>query len=258
MLPVEPPVALLLVAIALVAGVGITSLGPGGIFVTIALFVLAPITSAEVAGTASATFVATGLLGTAAYGRSGEFAAGPARELAILLSLASVLGALVGTQLNLRSSERLFGLLLGAFVLLVGLSLLYREWIGLAPVDRLAAATPRTRRTSIVAIGLAVGAVGGLLGVGGPVLAVPLLVTLGTPMLVALAAAQLQSVFLAGAATIGYAAAGAVSLPLVVLVGVPQLAGVLVGWRLAHRLDPHRLRLALGVVLLAVAPAIAL
>jgi len=38
---------------------------------------------------------------------------------------------------------------------------------------------------------------------------------------------------------------------------VPQLFGVVVGWRLAHRIAERRLRIALGAVLLAIAPWIA-
>ena len=59
-----------LVVIALFAGVGITTIGPGGIFVTIALYVLTPLPSATVAGTAHATFIATGIVASLAYVRS--------------------------------------------------------------------------------------------------------------------------------------------------------------------------------------------
>ena len=57
-------IMILLLVIALVGGVCITTIGPGGIFVTIALFALLPISPSTVAGTASATFIATGIVGS--------------------------------------------------------------------------------------------------------------------------------------------------------------------------------------------------
>jgi hypothetical protein len=56
----------------LIAGIGITAVGPGGVLVTIGLFALTGLSPAEVAGTAIVTHVATGAAGTAAYVRSGR------------------------------------------------------------------------------------------------------------------------------------------------------------------------------------------
>lgn len=247
---------ILLTIIALFAGIGITAIGPGGIFITVALFILVPITSAEVAGTASATFIATGLLGSAVYLRSGEFTAGYARELALLLSGASIAGALIGSQANLILPEQVFGYLLAIFIACVGGLIIYREVVGLKPSTRLEEVPDRQRRILIVTIGTGIGFLGGMLGVGGPVVAVPILVILGVPMLVAVAVAQVQSVFISAFATVGYVAADAVSLPLVLFVGAPQLIGVIVGWQVAHRVEPARLRIVLGVVLILVAPTL--
>lgn len=255
---VSPELAALLIVIALFAGVGITAIGPGGVFVTIALFALTPLSTAEVAGTASATFVATGLLGSAVYFQSGEFAQGYAREMAIVLSGASILGAVAGSQLNLLLPERVFGYLLSLFVACIGMVIVYRERVGLQPSNRLDSVPDRQRRILIGTIGFGIGVLGGLLGVGGPVVAVPILVVLGVPMLVAVAVAQVQSIFISGFAAASYAAVGAVSIPVALLVGVPQLVGVLAGWKVAHLVDPHRLRVALGVVLVAVSPTLLL
>ncbi|WP_153182956.1 sulfite exporter TauE/SafE family protein, partial [Streptomyces sp. E5N298] len=91
-----------------------------------------------------------------------------------------------------------------------------------------------------------------------PMLTVPLLVALGVPVLESLAAAQAQSVVIAGVGTVGYLAQGAVDWPLAVLVGVPELAGVLLGWRIAHALPTRHLKFALIATLLALAPYLAL
>src|SRR5690554_6764066 len=179
--------AFILVLIALVGGVCITTIGPGGIFVTIALFLLLNIDLSTVAGTASVTFISTGLLGSYAYLRSGQLATPTARNAALILSLTSVVGAFVGARLNTILDAKLFGLLLGGFVLLTGLIILARERSqGRSledPVD-FDLDSPKGRM-AMAGLGLAVGLPGGLLGVGGPVLAVPLMVVLGVPMLLA-------------------------------------------------------------------------
>ncbi len=244
-------VLIALVVIALFAGIGITTIGPGGIFVTIALYVLTPLPSATVAGTAHATFIATGIVGTLAYVRSGELGGQDGRRMAAVLSVTSIVGALAGASLNAYVSRELFGLLLGGFAALAGGVLLYRQRRSLGRTDAIEEFTP-TGRLKLGVLGFGLGVSSGLVGVGGPVLAVPALVVIGVPMLLAVGVAQVQSIFIAVFATSGYLSYGAVSLPLVVLVGVPQLAGVIVGWRIAHWIDPERLKTVLGGVLIFV------
>lgn len=240
--------SVLLVAVSLVGGVCITTIGPGGIFVTVALFLLLDLGPSTVAGTASATFIATGLIGSAAYVRSGHLSGRTNRRAALILSLASVVGAFVGAQLNTLLDVELFGMFLGAFVLLTGVLIAVRESYGLARSEKFDL-TGACGGFAMLGVGLLVGLPGGMLGVGGPVLAVPLMVVLGVPMLTAVALAQVQSIFIAGFATLGFAIHGAISWPLALLVGVPLTIGTLAGWYVAQRIDPARLKLALAAVL---------
>ncbi|SFL14014.1 hypothetical protein SAMN04487950_2687 [Halogranum rubrum] len=246
--------AAVLVFVAFFAGIGITAVGPGGIFLTVALFALTPVAPATVVGTASATFVATGLLGTATYVRSGELSDATGWRLAAVLSATGIVGALLGVRLNDILPTDLFGILLGVFVSATGLLIWWRTRTSTdVTLD------PTTRRGTLVTagLGLFVGVAGGLLGVGGPVLAVPLLVASGVPLLAAVGAAQVQSVFIAAFATAGYLVRDAVSVELAVLVGVPELAGVVVGWWVAHHVDETRLKQVLAAVLVVVGPYIA-
>src|SRR4051794_3763533 len=100
-------------AIAFLAGVGITAIGPGGILITIALLALSGLPPAGVAGTASASMVAAGLAGTLVYIRSGELALQPNRRLAVLLGAGGLVGALLGSRLNALVSASAFAVLLG-------------------------------------------------------------------------------------------------------------------------------------------------
>jgi uncharacterized membrane protein YfcA len=240
-----------LVAFGLVAGIGITAVGPGGVLVTVGLFVLTDLSPAAVAGTAIVTHVATGTLGTLAYWRSGQLRRPPTRRAAAQLAAAAVVGTPLGVLVNGAVSGPGFAVLLAAAVAATGLLVLVRERRVGPPVGHPPAAV-------VAAVGIAVAAASGLFGIGGPMLAVPLLVVCGMPVLDALGAAQVQSIVIASVGTVGYAAQGAIDWPLAVAVGVPELVGVLIGWRVAHAVPTHRLRLALAAALICLAPYLAL
>jgi len=247
----DPTTLTLLALVAFLAGVGITAIGPGGIFITIALSVT-PLSPALIAGTGSATNVVAGLVGSGMYARSGELRSGSGARLTAVLSLASVVGALLGQRLNGFLSRPQFMAVLGGVLLLTGLLTWYRVRYDAG----LCSISPETARglAVVAALGLFVGVPGGLLGVGGPVLAVPLLVAVGVPLLAGVAAAQVQSVFIAAPATLAYLLDGAISLPLVALFLVPEVCGLFVGWKLAHRVDAGRLKLALAGTLVLLTP----
>jgi uncharacterized protein len=242
-----------LALLGLVAGVGITAIGPGGVLATIGLFALTSLSPAQVAGTAIVTHIATGALGTAAYTRSGQLREPATRRTALILAVSALVGAPVGVVINGAVSDRVFGILLGLFVALVAALVLYR--------DRRTDPAPPVRHPAvpgIAAVGVAVAVASGIVGVGRPLLAVPLLVVLGMPVLSALAAAQVQSVVIATVGTAGYLAAGAIDWPLAALVGIPELAGVLLGWVLARALPTRTLTYVLIASLFGLAPYLAL
>ncbi|MGW4487720.1 sulfite exporter TauE/SafE family protein [Amycolatopsis sp. NPDC004368] len=239
---------LLLAFFGLIGGIGITAIGPGGVVPTIALFLLTPLAPAQVAGTAIVTHVATGVAGSAAYVRSGQLRRDHTRRVAVLLAGSAVVGTPGGVVLNSLVSARWFGVVLGAFAVVVAvLVLVRRQTVGREPATGV-----------VVAVGVAVAVAAGLVGVGGPMLTVPILVVAGLPMLEALAAAQVQSVVIAGAGSLGYLVHGAIDWRLAAVVGVPELAGVVLGWKIAHALPTKRLRAALVVALLAAAPYLVL
>lgn len=249
----DVPVLALLAVLGLVGGVGITAFGPGGVLVTIGLFAFTDLPASAVAGTAIVTHIGTGLLGSAAYLHSGQLRERLTRRTAGILCASALAGTPLGVLVNTAISHRSFGALLGVFVAVVAVLVWYREY------------RPGTRRDSehaslpvLAVLGFGVAVASGLFGVGGPLLTVPLLVVLGVPLLASLAAAQVQSVVIAAVGTAGYLADGSISWSLAVLVGVPELVGVLIGWKIAHALPTRTLKYALVCVLLALAPYLAL
>lgn len=246
------PVVVLLGVFGLVGGIGITAIGPGGVLPTVGLFALTGLSPAEVAGTAIVTHVATGALGTAAYVRSGQLAEPETRRTALILAGTAVIGTPLGVLINAEVSKRLFGVLLAIFVASVA-GLVWRR-------ERRRSAAVRAHPPVLPAagLGLVVAVAAGIVGIGGPMLTVPLLVAVGVPVLESLAAAQVQSIVIAGVGTVGYLVSGAIDWPLAVLIGVPELAGVLLGWKIARSLPTRTLRYALVAALLALAPYLAL
>nr|WP_274636033.1 sulfite exporter TauE/SafE family protein [Microbacterium bovistercoris] len=255
MLELGLPVLILLVAIALVGGIGITALGPGGVLVTIGLFTLTDLTPAMVAGTSIVTHIGTGLLGTAVYLRSGQLREPVTRRTSVVLAATALVGTPIGVLVNSLFSVRAFGVLLGVFVAVVALLVLSRERRTRHLPE---GADPRHPLALLVLLGLGISVVSGMFGVGGPMLSVPVLIAIGVPLLPALAAAQAQSIVIASVGSVGYAMQGAVDWPLALLVGIPEALGVVIGWRIAHAIPTRRLKVALVAALLALAPYLAL
>jgi uncharacterized protein len=247
---------ILLALFGFAGGVGTTALGPGGVLVTIGLFLLSGLPPAAISGTAIAANVGSATLGTAAFARSGQLRGRDTRRMAAVLIAAAVVGTPLGVVLNAQVSGGAFGILLGVCVGAIGVLVYLR--------NRATATAPGSGRESppatggtpsarlVAPVGFAVAIVSGLFGLGGQLLSVPLLIAIGAPMLAALGAAQAQSIVVASVGTIGYAIRGAIAWPLVLVIGVPLLAGALAGWRIARAVPAERLRSLLAAMLIAV------
>jgi uncharacterized membrane protein YfcA len=236
----------------LLAGIGITAVGPGGVLATVGLFLFAGLSPAVVAGTAMVTHVATGTVGSLAYLRSGHLREQQTIRIAVILLVTAIVGTPVGVLLNSVISGQAFGVLLAVFVVVIAALVWYRQR---QPANE--SLHPRHPAAALIAIGLIVAAVSGMFGVGGPLLTVPLLVAIGTPILPALAAAQVQSIIISIVGSVSYFSIGAIDWRLAVIVGVPELCGVLIGWKLARAVPARHLRRAMIIILIGIAPVLA-
>ena len=84
------------------------------------------------------------------------------------------------------------------------------------------------------------------------------MVITGFPLLTALAAAQVQSVFVASSGMFSYFAQGSISWPLVLITGIPEMIGVWLGWKIAHVVPTRPLKLLLAATLIALGPILLL
>ncbi len=250
----SPTSIILLILISLIGGIGITAIGPGGILVTIALFAFTDLSPAEVAGTAIVTHIGTGIVGTLAFVRSGQLREPRTRRLALILSLTAIVCTPLGVIINSRVSSAQFGIMLAIFVSVVGCSVLLREFRSQTAIDG-----EREGAHGIVAqslLGGGVSVLSGIFGIGGPMIAVPIMVIAGYPLLSALAAAQVQSVFVASSGTFSYLAHGSISWPLVLITGIPEMIGVWFGWKIAHAVPTRPLKYLLATTLIALGPVL--
>ncbi len=111
------------------------------------------------------------------------------------------------------------------------------------------------RRTlTLAAIGTLAGLFSGLFGVGGGIVIVPLLVLwCGFGERLATGTSLAAIVIIAGVATIVHGAYGNVHLEEGVLVGIPAVAGVLIGTELQQRISPKAISLIFAALLAVVA-----
>jgi uncharacterized membrane protein YfcA len=273
MLDVLSLTALLLVIIGFLAGVGFAALGPGGVFVTIGLYLLTELPTTVVAGTASLTAISMAMLGSVSYSRSGELDDSDRRETAVVLSVTGLVGGFVGSLANGFLPQSIFRWSLGIFVSLSGILVASHKHHEDSAEEEVATGTlrvpfmscgadvsPSSRhgRAILASVGFVVGFSAGIVGVGGPIIAVPLLVSLDVILVAALATAQVQAVFITIFAATGYFLQGAISVPYALLIGVPELVGVLVGWKISHTIDSDRLELVIAALLLGLGPYIVL
>jgi uncharacterized membrane protein YfcA len=113
---------------------------------------------------------------------------------------------------------------------------------------------PTRRSLTLAAIGTLAGLFSGLFGVGGGVVIVPLLVLwLGFDERLATGTSLAAIVVIAAVATTVHGAYGNVHLREGVLVGVPAVAGVLIGTELQQRISTKAISLVFAALLTVVA-----
>jgi len=212
---------------------------------------LAPELHAVVAhATSLFVIVPTALKGTWTYHRAGVVSWRAALPIGVFSVVAAVMATQVAPMIPAAALKLGFGTLLVA------------SGVQLLRPRRLHVSEPRHSRVWIGAVsGLAVGFLAALLGVGGGIVAIPILVYLFGLGLEKVAATSMAIiVFTATAATIGYAATGPVAHAMPqgsigyvhYLAGVPILVGSLVavstGARVNQRMSTRNLRLLFGIL----------
>lgn len=234
---------IVLLAVAVLVGLCIGAAGVGGVLLIPALQVLTPLPVHAAMATALFTFVFTGIAGTALFQRRGSI------DWAVTLPLCAggALFGIVGAWAAARLDGRVLTLLLAALIVLAGG---YTLAGGRATAPPPWADRPGRRSAVLFGIGALTGFGSGLTGVGGPALAVPMMVLLGFPAIVAVGASQVVQIVAAVSGSLGHL--GIIDLALAAWLTGFEVAGVVAGVALAHRVDARTLRLGVGLLCVAV------
>ena len=217
--------------IGLIAGFlsGLFGVG-GGVLIVPLLVLLTGFDHRIAAGTSLAAIVPTAVVGVISYAAPGNVD----WIAAILLALGSILGAQVGSHLLHRLPKRAiqWGFIL--FIAVVAVSL----FLVLPSRDAVLELTAPSM-IGLVALGLVVGVLSGLLGIGGGVVIVPALILLfGSSDLIAKGTSLLMMIPTAISGTIGNMLRRNVDLPAALLIGVSACTTTVVGAVVSGMISP--------------------
>lgn len=228
-----------LALLAVGVGVLIGMVGVGGVLLPPGLVTFGELSANQATATSTWAFVFTGVVGTVAYSLRGAVPWGMLARLAVGVVPAAFVGALVNARLP--ASVVLLGL--AALTLFVGVHQL-RPRAVLEARENLGTAT-------LVAVGVFVGFGSALTGTGGPVLLMPVLLTLGVAPLRAVAVSQAVQLPVVVSGSIGYLPTGLVDLQLGTVLGCLAALGVVTGAVVATRIHAEGLRRIVAVACIA-------
>lgn len=216
--------------------------GPTGFLVLSVLIVFTELTHGEIAGTASTMFFMATIFGAILYTISGD------QDWRITLTLVptAIIGTKLGVHINGLLPEELFRVFIGILAITLGVVIIYREKYNITPMMNLSQSTLKGKSV-LGLIGLGVGLIGGISGLGGPAIAIPVLLVVGVKPLIAITSAISSGVAITGSTSISYLLAGSVDYTYVALIGLPFAISQVAGWKYAHDIETEKLKLILGI-----------
>jgi uncharacterized protein len=236
-----PDSGLLLLASGVV-GFLIGAVGIGGVLLIPALIALAGLTPHQASATALFTFLFTGILGTVLFQRKGSIDWRQSAPVCAGAIVFSYFGAMANSAVGDIALMRVIAVL----IIFAGIYVF-------VPVKPVNAVDKHERRLPLlIAIGAASGFGSGFSGAGGPLFSVPLMLVSGFAPLLAIGTSQVLQIFSAVAGTAANLHYGDVQWTVVTSVTVAELAGVILGVKLAHSVGQIVLRRCAGAMCLMV------
>ncbi|MCP5100545.1 MAG: sulfite exporter TauE/SafE family protein [Chloroflexi bacterium] len=227
--------------IGLLAGIFIGTIGIGGV-------ILAPLLSfvlgfdLHIAMSASSlSFLFPGIVGTLSYAIKRSIV----WEKVLWLTVGIIPTALLGARVNSRLNTAVLIIIVAALIAFSGINVFFIR-------QDESKAAPDFSKPVMIFIGALVGFGSSLTGTGGPVLLVPILVTLHYPALKSIGISQAIQLPIAVFAVIGFWLYGQIDLGLGLHLGIAQAVGAYIGAQIAHRLPVIQLRRLVAVALIGV------
>lgn len=216
-------------------------IGIGGVLLSPMLTFFLGIDLHVAMASSSMSFLLTGVVGTLSYAKKGSIS----WEMVLWLSIGIVPSTILGARVNTLLSTEILVIVLAVLIIFSGVNVL-----GKKPASESQGAS--LSKGWIIFIGALVGFGSALTGTGGPVLLVPILVTMNYPALAAIGVSQAAQLPIAVFAIIGFGLFGGLDIRLGITLGVVQAVGVVLGAKLAHEISAVRLRQIVAVALIGV------
>lgn len=232
-------------AVAAVVGLLIGTVGIGGVLLIPALKLLTPLSIQSSMATALFTFVFTGIVATALFQRRGSID----WRVTTPLCAGGALFGFVGAWANSKLDAQALTLILALLIVFAGIYTLITP-----PGGRRAAFEGRARaqRNLLFVVGAVTGFGSGLTGVGGPALAVPMMMMLGFAPLATIGASQVVQILAAVSGSAGNVFHGSIDFELAAILTVFEIGGVCLGVYVAHAVNAKILRSGAGLLCVAV------
>lgn len=224
-----------MIVVGFIVGFLVGGTGVGGIILIPALVYLAGLSSHVAMGTTLFTFIFTTILSSYLYIRLGHVD----WKATIPICVGGLFFSYVGAAVKAGMAAPHLNLVLALLILLAG-GLVFCPVRG-RQFAFMAEGRP-SRFWTLLVVGSGVGFIAGLTGAGGPVLSVPIMIVLGFPPLVSIAAGQVYSVPVAISGTIANIQHSAIDFHVGMWLIAVQMAGILAGVYVANRMDTSRLR----------------
>lgn len=235
--------ALSILAIGLVAGLFIGSVGIGGVIIAPTLILLFGVPTTSALAATMFAFVFSGLIGAGTYSAKQSLNWNSATWLWIGAAPAALVAGLITHRIAAPLIETAIALL----ALFAGI------YSFRPPRDvETKPATGTTPRGTLISSGLISGSLSTLTGTSGPLVLIPVLLGLDIPIIAALGLAQAIQLPIALMGTAGHWLAGTAEPILGVTLGIGLGIGTWGGAHIAHRLSQRSLHLAVSTLLVAV------
>ena len=234
-------VVVMLLAIGLLVGLLIGTIGIGGVLIVPALTYVGGMAIHVSIASAMAAYFFAGGVGSIQYARQGSLRWGDAAWLA----LGAMPGAFVGAAAASRVPAHALEILIAVLIIASALNSLRRPAMGGREVRRLT-------RGALVSVGVVTGIGSSMSGTGGPLVLIPILLWMHVPVLAAVGLSQVIQMPISAFATVGNVVYGEIDVATAAALSVLLMIGVWFGARIAHRVSSVVLKRFVSLMLLGV------
>jgi uncharacterized membrane protein YfcA len=236
-----------LILISIVVGALVGGVGVGGFFMPPALMLIANVSIQQGVATSLFTFIFTGIVGTLYFHKKGSINWALVKPVCFGAALTGFAGAWSASKLSTSA----LSIVLAVVIMIAGI---YTLANGGEKAKAKAASTlakvSKQQWIMLAAVGAATGFLSGLTGIGGSLLAVPLMVLCGFSLMSSIGAGQVLQIVGAVSGTVVNLKLGSIDLGLASFITVFEICGVLLGAYAIHRIDIELIRKFVGTLCL--------